>query len=198
MNKDLRIVVNHMEAEWGDTWIKNTFSKYGSIIDIEIPRRKNGKKKDICYIQFSKREECLAAIQGVNGQRYHKRILSVDFIDQSKKIKKNHSDSDNQEENEEKFEFLEPPAYFKFPRRDLNGIIEKFRPKTPPSPPLSPVSHPPSSENPEIKNIPVKIEQKKNEISDYDEKIKNKKREKEYHRKHSPPRINHKDHHSRY
>jgi len=205
-----KIVINNMEAEWGDSWVRSMCSPFGNVIDVEMPLRRSGKRKDICFVQFSKREECDAAVRALNGRRVNNRILSVEVLTEYRTKGNRVLESDSEDENIDLVSNLnlEPFAYVKVPRRTNEKSNRSIRPGTPP-PRETPIPCPPPDEEPteEVKKPQTKEPEKEKHIEkdrstskrrddDEDDDRRSKKRERERHRyrESSPPRVKDRDH----
>ena len=60
------ICLSRLSPSWGEMWIKDTFSKFGRIINIDIPIHRNGARKGIAFIQYSTNDEAAAAISAMS------------------------------------------------------------------------------------------------------------------------------------
>ena len=149
-NSAARIIIQHFDESCDELWMRDTFSKYGKVIDIDIQRRKNGTKSDRAFLQFASKESVPLAIRGMNGKRQGDRIISVTAFEESnsefRRVRKKQIFL-QEEDFVGKEEGLEPPAYQRFPRRDNDAVFENTikvpRPKTPPNPPENIIPAPP-------------------------------------------------------
>lgn len=144
-----RIVVQHLSDEMDAKEIKEMFSKYGSIIDVDIATTNFGKPKGKVFIQFARRESAQAAIKGLHGKRFGDKVLVVSQFEESafQRVRKN-AIYEEQDDYIGREEGLEPPAYIKYPRRtpfsNTPNTVHIPRPKTPPLPtPKNPPRPPP-------------------------------------------------------
>ncbi|EAX92208.1 hypothetical protein TVAG_107420 [Trichomonas vaginalis G3] len=146
-----RIVVQHLDERMSEKEIKDTFCKYGSIIDIDIATTKGGFRKDKIFIQYARKESAQLAIRSLHGKRFGDKILVVTQFEESEfqRVRKNLL-YEEQDDIIGREEGLEPPAYVKYPRRsqmssDPNAIHVP-RPKTPQDPPQITIPKPPPIE----------------------------------------------------
>ena len=137
----MALIVQHIEPERGQKFLKEVFSAYGTIVRCEIPTRRDGKPREIALIDFSTDEEAQAAIKALNNARVGNRIFTVTLRSVfEKRGNRAESDSDDFLPKEEEEEVIER-AYQKFPRRPLEG--EDILIPRPCTPPQSFLSSPP-------------------------------------------------------
>lgn len=127
------IIAKNLNPDWNEMGIRRVFEEYGTIISFDIPLHRNGKRKDIAFIEYSTPEEANSAILGLNNKRFDEKVISVEKRQHS--LNKIYISSESESEEEDTNEL----AYIKYPRRDLTGATDNIpRPATPPTPPPSP------------------------------------------------------------
>ena len=153
-NSSSRLVIQNLNLdEFNERWIRDTFTQFGVIIDLDIPKQSRNSRdprSNQIFIQYVQPDSVYQAIKEMNGKMIGNRILSVsrfDNVDFKRIVKKQ-----IYEQNVDTFgieQGLEPPAFQKIPRRDPENIIIKIpRPQTPPDPPQDVVPVPPAYELP--------------------------------------------------
>ena len=63
---DSAIIIKHMKLSWDEMWVRDNFSRFGTIVNIDLPIHRNGKKKGFGFVEFSKKDEAKAAINGLS------------------------------------------------------------------------------------------------------------------------------------
>lgn len=79
--KKSRIIVRNLKFTVNETKLRNIFSHYGNITDIEIPKGNDGKKFGFAFVQFLSRLEAHKAINAFKGldKKILGRVVAVDL-----------------------------------------------------------------------------------------------------------------------
>lgn len=51
------ICIRHMKLNWNEMWVRDNFSKFGTIVNINLPIHRDGQKKGFGIVEFAKFEE---------------------------------------------------------------------------------------------------------------------------------------------
>lgn len=146
---DSTICVKNYNNKMEDKWVKDTFSKYGTVIYVDIPTPKVGNKVGVAFIGFSSSNEASEAVKLFNQEQNNSRTNIHAELLRSYRHKETTYDDDN--DNNYDDEMDGQPAYVKIPRRSKDGSEINPdaipRPSTPKTPPPSPLPSPPPIED---------------------------------------------------
>ena len=175
-NSSSRIIIQHLDEEFGSRWIRDNFSKFGTIIDIDVSKASwNSRRSDKIFVQYASPDSVSQAVKEMNGKRVGDRIISVSSFENSefnrlmqKQVFLKGEDVVGKEEG------LEPPAYQKIPRRDPESqyMSEIKRPETPQEPPPIYIPKPPLYEQLPVNDYNALIQmqaQNKQTMPNYEE-----------------------------
>lgn len=59
--------------------IRKAFSQFGSIVEVNLPKKEDGKQKGFAFVSFDNIGSSLKAIKNVNGKKILNRAVAVDF-----------------------------------------------------------------------------------------------------------------------
>ena len=138
------ICVKQLDPEWNDIWIRQKFAEFGTIVSLEVPIHRNGTRKGLAFIQYSKPEEAKNAIVALNDKKLEGRTIGVERMLSTFGLIQNKIYPSDSDESAEEEILDDDAAYIKYPRRDLTKATDGIRrPETPPTPPPSPPPIPP-------------------------------------------------------
>lgn len=136
---EARVVLRNLPINYDDKWIRNEFSRFGELLEVDFFRRYKEKKPDISiYIQFTNKNSANNAVKSFNGKM-------VKDLDNNSFFLECHTyplHEDNNMAKEEKRMDKKVPSIMRddirdissyvFPRRTLNNEFKDLlRPKTP-------------------------------------------------------------------
>ncbi|XP_076324339.1 RNA-binding protein 28 [Tachypleus tridentatus] len=78
-SKKGRLIIRNLSFKATDEKIKKTFSKFGNITEITIPKKEDGKMKGFAFVQFEKTSNAIKAINSLNAKEFLGRPIAVDF-----------------------------------------------------------------------------------------------------------------------
>jgi RNA recognition motif-containing protein len=61
------IVVIHLDSTNTEVWLKETFSRFGTIVNIDRPIHRSGQRKPLAFIQYATREEAESAVRAMSN-----------------------------------------------------------------------------------------------------------------------------------
>ena len=75
--KNFKIYCSGIRFSWNEEDIRNLFQKYGKVVAVVIPIRKNGTRPGFAIIYMERQSDGIAAIRGLNGVKIQNFILHV-------------------------------------------------------------------------------------------------------------------------
>lgn len=79
-DKEGRLIIRNLQFDIKQKHLKQTFSKFGNIIDVSVPLNpENNLNKGFGFVEFKAREDARKAIEALNGKNYKGRMIAVDF-----------------------------------------------------------------------------------------------------------------------
>jgi nucleolar protein 4 len=109
--KKSRIIIRNLSFKANEDIIKESFGKFGNVIEVNIPKKSNGKMFGYAFVGFDAIKSALKAIKYMNEKELLNRTIAVDFA-LAKKAFTSHNlkseesledneDNDNSDESEE-------------------------------------------------------------------------------------------------
>ena len=110
--KKSRVIVRNLRFNINETKLRNAFSSYGQVTDVNIPKNEKGKKLGFAFVQFVSRWEANKAIRGFKvHNKIQGRPVAVDLalpkdqylaekLAKGEKVEENDDDNDDEEEDE--------------------------------------------------------------------------------------------------
>ena len=74
-----RLVIRNLSFKADDVSLKDHFSKFGPVVDVNILKKGDGKMVGCAFVEFKKIEFANAAIKGANGSKFLNRPIAVDW-----------------------------------------------------------------------------------------------------------------------
>ena len=98
--KKSRIILRNVSFKVNEDIIKDEFKQFGRVVDVNIPKKADGKMFGFCFVGFDNIKSALKAIKEMNGKPLLGRTIAVDFALAKKKFQ-TQTQSDNQEKKNE-------------------------------------------------------------------------------------------------
>ena len=73
------MIIRNLSFKATEDDIRKTFSQFGNIVNINLPKNEKGQLKGFAFISFDSVGASLKAIKQVNGKEILKRAIAVDF-----------------------------------------------------------------------------------------------------------------------
>uniref|UniRef100_UPI00398F5F3F RNA-binding protein 28 isoform X2 n=1 Tax=Pristiophorus japonicus TaxID=55135 RepID=UPI00398F5F3F len=109
-----RLIVRNLSFKCSEGDLKNIFSRYGTVLEVNIPTKEDGKMRGFAFVQLKNVLEAGKALKGMNLKEIKGRPVAVDWAVAKDKFratvnpksagaedKETHQDADNDEEDEE-------------------------------------------------------------------------------------------------
>lgn len=97
-----KIIIRNMPWSCRDAdKLKKIFSKFGTVVEAKIPKKRDGKLCGFAFVTMKKLANCKAAIEGSKGLKIDGRPVAVDFAVQKSKWEEYNKTKDDQQEDEE-------------------------------------------------------------------------------------------------
>jgi nucleolar protein 4 len=79
-DKPGRLIVRNLQYDIKQKHLQQTFSKFGNIIDVNVPlNSESSLNKGFGFVEFKTREEAHKAIEALNAKNYKGRMIAIDF-----------------------------------------------------------------------------------------------------------------------
>ncbi|XP_077965753.1 RNA-binding protein 28-like [Styela clava] len=86
-----RLIVRNVSFKCTEGDLKKTFSSYGTVTEVKIPTKPDGKKRGFAFVQFSHVFEAARAIKALNMQEIKGRKVAIDWSLPKEKYKEMNS-----------------------------------------------------------------------------------------------------------
>ncbi|KFM79965.1 RNA-binding protein 28, partial [Stegodyphus mimosarum] len=77
--KKRRLIIRNLSFKVTTKELEDIFSKYGKVVDVKIPVKKDGQMRGFAFVQFEKTLSTLKAMKEMNFKEIHGRPIAVDF-----------------------------------------------------------------------------------------------------------------------
>ncbi|EMP42338.1 RNA-binding protein 28 [Chelonia mydas] len=144
--KKARLIIRNLSFKCSDDDLKALFSPFGAVLEVNIPRKADGKMRGFAFVQFKNILQAGKALKGMNMKEIKGRTVAVDWAvakdkyratqagppsggREEKPSQAQHQDSGSEnaseEEGEEEGEVLgsEEPSSSRVPGRTLPGFV---------------------------------------------------------------------------
>ncbi|KAH8042626.1 hypothetical protein HPB51_024858 [Rhipicephalus microplus] len=74
-----RLIVRNLSFKATEKTLRDCFSKYGSVVEVTIPKKPDGKMRGFAFVQFNETKSAIKAINGLNATEVLGRPIAVDF-----------------------------------------------------------------------------------------------------------------------
>jgi RNA recognition motif-containing protein len=78
--KEGKVILRNLPFDIKEQHLKPFFSKYGSIVSINIPlNNTNNLNRGFAFLEYERKEDATKAIEGMNGQKFKGRTVALEF-----------------------------------------------------------------------------------------------------------------------
>ncbi|XP_063782760.1 RNA-binding protein 28 [Pseudophryne corroboree] len=74
-----RLIIRNLSFKCSDEDLKKHFSTFGTVLEVNIPKKPDGKMRGFAFVQFSKMLEASMALKGTNMKSIKGRTVAVDW-----------------------------------------------------------------------------------------------------------------------
>jgi nucleolar protein 4 len=78
--KKSRLIVRNLAFQATEDELRETFSPYGTVCEVNIPTNAQGRKKGFAFIQFTNVINAAKAVETLNGSKIKGRAVAVDWV----------------------------------------------------------------------------------------------------------------------
>ncbi|OTF71514.1 hypothetical protein BLA29_011195, partial [Euroglyphus maynei] len=77
--KRSRLIIRNLAFKTNEEDLRKLFSSYGEIVDVNLPKKLDGKIKGFAFLAYDNVRSSLKAIKFLNGKKHFNRTIAVDF-----------------------------------------------------------------------------------------------------------------------
>lgn len=92
-DKKARLIIRNLSFKCSEDDLKTVFSQFGTILEVNIPRKPDGKMRGFAFVQFKNLLEAGKALKGMNMKEIKGRTVAVDWAVAKDKYKNTQSTS---------------------------------------------------------------------------------------------------------
>ncbi|XP_065795727.1 RNA-binding protein 28 [Muntiacus reevesi] len=92
-DKKARLIIRNLSFKCSEDDLKAVFSQFGTILEVNIPRKPDGKMRGFAFVQFKNLLEAGKALKGMNMKEVKGRTVAVDWAVAKDKYKNTQSTS---------------------------------------------------------------------------------------------------------
>ncbi|XP_006146923.1 RNA-binding protein 28 isoform X2 [Tupaia chinensis] len=101
-DKKARLIIRNLSFKCSEDDLKTLFTQFGTVLEVNIPRKPDGKMRGFAFVQFKNLLEAGKALKGMNMKEIKGRMVAVDWAVAKDKYKDTQSASaPGQEKNSE-------------------------------------------------------------------------------------------------
>ncbi|XP_054160642.1 RNA-binding protein 28-like [Oppia nitens] len=97
--KKSRIIVRNLSFKANEDILRKEFKKFGEILEIQIPKKSDGKMLGFAFVGFATIKSALLAIKGMNAKQIVGRPVAVDFAVAKKRFQSQHKKEESTDDN---------------------------------------------------------------------------------------------------
>jgi RNA recognition motif-containing protein len=60
------VCVQRLDPSWSERWVKEKFSEFGTIVNINMPVHPNGRRKGFAFVQYATTEEAHLSVSSMS------------------------------------------------------------------------------------------------------------------------------------
>lgn len=94
--KKARLIVRNLSFKTTEEALRNEFTKYGTLTEINILKKPDGNLVGCAFVQYEKYHDSLNAIKNTNGQNFLSRKITVEFAVSKDRYKKSSTVNDSE------------------------------------------------------------------------------------------------------
>ncbi|KAM6202262.1 RNA-binding protein 28 [Rhynchocyon petersi] len=92
-DKKARLIIRNLSFKCSEDDLKTVFAQFGAVLEVNIPRKPDGKMRGFAFVQFKNLLEAGKALKGMNMKEIKGRTVAVDWAVAKDKYKDTHSAS---------------------------------------------------------------------------------------------------------
>ena len=96
--KKARLIVRNLSFKATDDKIKSYFTTHGTVVDVNILKKKDGKMLGCAFVQYSDVKEAANAIKDFNGKKFLQRPIAIDWAVPKKEFQEKNASGDFESE----------------------------------------------------------------------------------------------------
>ncbi|KAM7121393.1 RNA-binding protein 28 isoform 1-T1 [Molossus nigricans] len=100
VDKKARLIIRNLSFKCSEDDLKTIFAQYGAVLEVNIPRKPDGKMRGFAFVQFKNLLEAGKALKNMNMKEIKGRTVAVDWAVAKDKYKNTQSASDPGEEKQ--------------------------------------------------------------------------------------------------
>ncbi|KAI5274072.1 Rna-Binding Protein 28 [Manis pentadactyla] len=104
-DKKARLIIRNLSFKCSEDDLKTTFAQYGAVLEVNIPRKPDGKMRGFAFVQFKNLLEAGKALKSTNMKEIKGRTVAVDWAVAKDKYKNTQSASVPGEEKKPKAKY---------------------------------------------------------------------------------------------
>nr|XP_013811051.1 PREDICTED: RNA-binding protein 28 [Apteryx mantelli mantelli] len=78
-SKKARLIIRNLSFKCSEDDLKSLFSPFGTVLEVNIPRKPDGKMRGFAFVQFRNMLEAAKALKGMNMKKIKERLVAVDW-----------------------------------------------------------------------------------------------------------------------
>uniref|UniRef100_A0A8C6QL35 RNA-binding protein 28 n=1 Tax=Nannospalax galili TaxID=1026970 RepID=A0A8C6QL35_NANGA len=78
-DKKARLIIRNLSFKCSEDDLKTVFAQYGTVLEVNIPRKTDGKMRGFAFVQFKNLLEAGKALKGMNMKEIRGRTVAVDW-----------------------------------------------------------------------------------------------------------------------
>ncbi|NXG39616.1 RBM28 protein, partial [Dromaius novaehollandiae] len=78
-SKKARLIIRNLSFKCSEDDLKSLFSPFGTVLEVNIPRKPDGKMRGFAFVQFRNMLEAAKALKGMNMKEIKERPVAVDW-----------------------------------------------------------------------------------------------------------------------
>ncbi|XP_075414750.1 RNA-binding protein 28 [Tenrec ecaudatus] len=90
-DKKARLIIRNLSFKCSEDDLKTVFAQFGAVLEVNIPRKPDGKMRGFAFVQFKNLLEAGKALKGMNMKEIKGRTVAVDWAVAKDKYKGSHA-----------------------------------------------------------------------------------------------------------
>lgn len=74
-----RLIIRNLSFKVNEEELKKEFSKFGDVVDVNIPKKPDGKMRGFAFVQYKSFQSAIEAVRNLNYQKLKGRPIAVDY-----------------------------------------------------------------------------------------------------------------------
>nr|XP_015918708.1 RNA-binding protein 28 isoform X2 [Parasteatoda tepidariorum] len=77
--KRKRLIIRNLSFQVSSDELQETFSKFGNVVNVNIPLKEDGRKKGFAFVEFEDFKSLIKAMKALNNKEIHGRRVAIDY-----------------------------------------------------------------------------------------------------------------------